>query len=203
LASTAGSGVTTLSVDPHIAGDALVVLVHIVASNAKVSSISGGGSSGWARYEQYLDTPSWSGQPHDTEIWVGKVGSTGSSTIRVSYSQSVKSTNIDLDAQEFDAGLGTATTWSPDTGSGQDNDASSTDVPYPALTPSASGELYFGYAWVPGTSAPGSTPGVTYDVTADGNLICFDPDVSTELAPVGSQTAWAPSASIAVLIRAS
>jgi hypothetical protein len=181
------------------------MLIHIVASNATVSSVSGGKASGWARYQQYLDTPSWSGQPHDTEIWVGKVNATGKSTIMVSYSAPVTSANIDLDAQEFTTPpplLGT-TAWSFDTGAGQDNAQSSTAVAYPALKPSASGELYFGYAWVPGTSAPGPTPGVTYDVTADGNLICFDPDVSATLSPFGSQTAWAPSASIAVLIQAS
>jgi hypothetical protein len=61
--------------------------------------------------------------------------------------------------------------------------------------------LYFGYAWVPGASAPGSTSGVTYDVTADDNLIAFDPTVSAALAPVGSQPISNPSGSIGVLIE--
>jgi hypothetical protein len=44
---------------------------------------------------------------------------------------------------------------------------------------------------------------VTYDVTFDGNLICFDPSVSAELTPAGLQDADVESASIAVLIKAS
>ncbi len=201
--SPQGNGIATLSVDPQAAGDALVLLVHIVDSGATVSSVSGGGSSGWTLCHQYTDNPSWDPLQHDTEIWVGKVSSTGTSTIAVNYSGTV-TTDVDLDAQEFTAGLGTATTWTPDTGSGQDN-AASVAVPYPPdppLTPSSSGELYFGYAWVPETAAPGSTPGVTYFVTNDGNLVCYDPDVSAALSPLGSQS-LNPSASMAVFIKAS
>jgi hypothetical protein len=203
ITSITGNGPSTLQVNPQGVGDAEVALIHIVGSNATVLSLSGGGASGWTRFQQYLDTPSWSGLPHDTEIWVGTITSTGSSTFTVSYSQSVSAANIDLAAQEFTAGLGTNTHWSRDTGAGQDNLGSSFSVAFPSLHPSAPRELYFGYAWVPATASTGSTSGFTYGVTADSNLIAFDPNVSATVSPVGSQTESNPSASFAVLIAAS
>ena len=203
LVSASSSGVSSLTVDPQNAGDAIVLLVHIVASTATVSSISGGGSADWTRYEMYEDVPSWSGQPHDTEIWLGTVGTTGPSTISVRYTGSVASMNIDLAAQEFTAGLGASTKWSKDSGAGQENTTPSTNVPFPTLTSSGSSELYFGYAWVPEVALAGSANGVTYDVTADSNVVCFDPSVSGALTPVATQTLTDPSASIGVLIGAS
>jgi hypothetical protein len=191
---------TTLSDDPETVGDVLVLLVHIVNSTATVSTVLGGGASGWAVDQQFSDF--FGATQHDTEIWQGEVSSTGPSAITVRFSPSLAGTNVDVVAQEFTAGLGSATTWSQDGGAGQSN-LSSSAVDYPSLTPSGSGELYFGYAWVPGTASAGSTPGVTYDVTFDGNLICFDPSVSAELTPAGLQDADVESASIAVLIKAS
>jgi hypothetical protein len=184
-------------------GDILLFLVHIVDSSATVSSVSAGGASGWAVDQQYGGL--FGATQHDTEIWHGKVSSTGSANITVDFSSSLTAagTNVDVVAQEFTAGLGSATTWSKDGGAAQSNTSNFLEVDYPPLTPSAPGELYFGYAWVPGTASAGSTPGVTYEATTDGNLICFDPDVSAELTPVGSQDSDVESASIAVLIQAS
>jgi hypothetical protein len=203
IVSIDGNGLRSVPVNPAGAGDALVLMVHIVASTATVSSVSGGGATGWTRYQQFKDVPSWSGQPHDTEIWLGTVTTAGSSTINVSYSASVGSVDTDLAAQEFSSGLGPTTSWSKDTGAGQDNVSSSTNVLFPTMTPASSGELYFGYAWVQGTSSAGSTSGVSYDVTADGNLVCFDTSVSSALTPIGSQPDSLPSASMGVLITAS
>ena len=53
---------------------------------------------------------------------------------------------------------GASTVWTLDK-SGTSNGASSTTVPYPSLTPSGSGELYFGYAEVANNASAGSTPG--------------------------------------------
>jgi hypothetical protein len=203
LASRAGSGVSSLSDDPQNVGDALIVVVHIVDSSGTASSISGGGSTDWTRVAMYQDVPSWSGQPHDTEIWLGTVSTIGSSVINVQYSENVASANVDLAAQEFTAGLGSSTTWSKDSSAGQENTTVSTNVPFPMLTASTASELYFGYAWVPEMAVSGSANGVTYDVTADNNVVCFDPSVSSTLTPVAAQTVPNPSASMGVLIEAS
>ena len=48
-----------------------------------------------------------------------------------------------------------ATVWATDK-TGTLNGASSTSVPLPSLTPSTSGELYFGYSLVANTAAAGA-----------------------------------------------
>ena len=80
----------------------------------------------------------------DEEIWTGKVTSTGSSTITFTWSGTVTGHYEEYGVQEFSAGLGANTAWALDK-SGTVNGASSTTVPFPSLTPSGPGELYFGY----------------------------------------------------------
>ena len=82
------------------------------------------------------------------------------------------------------------------------NGASSTSAPFPSLTPAVSGELYFGYS-VPGNVATGgTTSGFTYDVTAEGNLVAFDTNVTGAVAPVGTQSPASTSSAIGVLLSA-
>ncbi len=195
---------TTVADDPVTDGDLLVLLVHIVNSSDTVNSVTGGGVSSWSLDTQFGDTfPS--STVHDTEIWQGEVTSTGTSLITVNFSSSLTANNLDLYVQEFTTGGGAGTTWTKDgNGAGQANNSASFDVDYPSLTPTGSHELYFGYGWVPGTATGGVSPGsATFVVTADSNLICYDPDVSATEAPVGAEDTDSYSASIGVLIEAS
>ncbi|HLG66527.1 MAG TPA: IPT/TIG domain-containing protein [Acidimicrobiales bacterium] len=197
MANSSGSGVTTLGDSPQASGDALVLLVKAHSSSITVSSVSGGGASTWTRLTSYQDGS------HDMEVWLGPVTSTGPHTVTVTFSAGVSGVDTDLALQEFAASTGAQTTWSKDVAGGQAN-PSSTAVPYPSLTPTSSGELYFGYAVLPDAPpAGGSTPGFTFDITADGNIVAFDPSVTSTVAPVATQTMADPSASLAVLISAS
>ncbi|MGD0811870.1 MAG: hypothetical protein ABSA91_19495, partial [Acidimicrobiales bacterium] len=73
-----------------------------------------------------------------------------------------------------------------------------------SLTPSGTGELYFGLAVVGGdTATAGSTSGVTYNVDDNGNLLAYDTNVSAALAPAGSQTGGTGVDSAAALFIAS
>ncbi len=128
LASNAGNGVTTLSVDPSHVGDALLAVVKVSSATTTVSSLSGGGATGWSKLESYADGS------HDNEIWLSTVTTTGSATLTATFSASVSGVDVDFNAQEFTAGLGSGTTWSKDTGSGQSNSAGST-FDFPSLTP--------------------------------------------------------------------
>ncbi len=155
LASNAGNGVTTLSVDPSHVGDALLAVVKVSSATTTVSSLSGGGATGWSKLESYADGS------HDNEIRLGTVTTTGSATLTATFSASVSGVDVDFNAQEFTAGLGSGTTWSKDTGSGQSNSAGST-FDFPSLTPAGTGELYFGYARGGGTTSGGGTSGFSY-----------------------------------------
>ncbi len=196
LADNQGNGVGSLSVSPKTVGDALVLAVKISSASATVSSVSGGGAS-WTKVSSYEDTSS-----HDLELWLGTVTATGSSTISVGYSASVSSTSIELTAQEFTAGLGSASVWSKDVAAGQSN-ASSTTIASPTLTAAHAGELYVSYSRCPNQVLDGSTPGFTYDPTSLGNMYLFDPSVTGTVSPTSTQSPANTSAAIGALLAVS
>ena len=83
------------------------------------------------------------------------------------------------------------------------NNASSTTVAMPSLTPAGTGELYFGYSAVAGTAVAGTTSGVTYAVTAEANVAAYDPGVSGALSPAPTQSPAGTSSSVGVLLSVS
>ena len=189
-------GANTLSVSPVTSGDIEVLAVQAQPeSSAAVASVSGGGVSTWSKAIAYPG----SATEADVEIWWGKVTSTGSSTITVTWSGSTP-TYRELDAQEFSAGSGA--TWSLD----RTNDASnSTETSYnmASLSPTGTGELYFGMAVVGGAATAGSSSGFTYAVDDNANLVAYDTNVNASVDPAGSQSGGTGVDSAAVLIEAS
>lgn len=196
LFSAAGSGVSTLNVDPQAAGDALVVVVKVSSPTLTVSSLTSGAVGSWSRLERFNDGS------HDDELWLGTVTTPGATTLQVAFSGSASGDDVDLDAQEFGAGFGAATTWTKGDSGGQSN-PSSRSVRFPSLAPSGTGELYVGYARSTGTLSSGSTAGFTYDTTADGNLIAYDTATSGTVAPQATVAPASTSAAVAVLLEAS
>ena len=201
LANVQGSGVSSLSVSPKTQGDALVLSVKVSSATATVTSVSGGGATNWSRLVSFQDNAS-AVIDHDLELWLGTVSTTGTSSITVNFSSSVSSNDIELAAQEFTAGLGSSTLWTKDAAAGQSN-ASSKTIASPPLTPTETGELYFSYSRSPGSVLAGSTSGFTYDQTADGNMVLFDPSVSSHVAPTSTQSPANTSAAVGALIEAS
>ncbi|HVA02349.1 MAG TPA: hypothetical protein VMU64_01270, partial [Acidimicrobiales bacterium] len=169
---------------------------QVGTSTVKLSSLSGGGVATWTKAVQFAGTVGF-----DTEIWFGKVTTTGASTITFTWSASIAGHTAEYSAQEFTAGLGSSTVWAVDK-TGTANGASSATVPFPSLTPSASGELYFGYAGVAQIATGGSTTGFTYAVTSESNIVAFDPNVSGVVTPTATQSPAALSSSVAVLLSA-
>ena len=157
LAQFEGAGISTLSVNPQHAGDSFVLAVQLNTSGVSVTGVSGGGAT-WHKLTNAGSNPV-------AELWLGTVAATGASTITVTYSGSVTSTYIDLEAQEYTNGAGSTTTWSQDV-VGSSNNPSSTVVNFPTFTPSAARELYAGFAVVSQTGLAGTTSGFTYDVTS-------------------------------------
>jgi hypothetical protein len=197
FSSNAGSALSTLAVTPQTVGDVLVVFAQVGSTTPKVSSIAGGGVATWTKGVQFAGS-----EAADEEIWFGKVTTTGASTITFTWSSSISGHTAEYGAQEYSAGLGSTTTWALDK-SGTLNNASSTSVGFPSLTPSASGELYFGYSVLPNAPAAGSTSGFTYSITADGNIVASDPNVSGAVTPSAAQSPAGISSSIGVLLSAS
>ena len=197
LAFKAAAGTTTLAVSPQHVGDLLALVVKVESSTVKASSVSGGGVSSWTRAEGPY--AGYSG--YDLEIWTGTVSTTGASTVTVGFSGSVTSVYTALASQEFSAS-GSSPVWTVDTGGGISN-ASSTTTTFPSLTPSGTGELYFGYAAVANTASAGTTSGFSYAATSDGDLSAYDTSVSAPVQPTAKQSPAGVSGAVAVLISAS
>ncbi len=190
---------TTLSVDPTGAGDLLALAISGPPTSFTVSSISGGGVSAWTKAVGFATSVG-----ADEEIWFGKVATTGTSTITVTWSSSVASQDPEYAAQEFTSSLGSTTVWGVDQTGTRNNTSSSTTTTYPSLSPSGSGELYFGYM-LDATATGGSTSGFTYANTAQGNQVTYNPGASSPSAyqPTGTQSPSDPSSGEAATFTAS
>jgi hypothetical protein len=197
LTSTQGSAITTLAVTPQNLGDVLVVFAQVGSTTPKVSSIAGGGVATWTKGQQFAGSVG-----ADEEIWFGKVTTTGASTITFTWSSSITGHTAEYGAQEFSAGLGASTVWALDK-SGTLNNASSTAVSFPSLTPAGSGELYFGYAVPANTASAGTTSGFSYATTAEANVTTSDTNVSGAVTPAAAQSPAGISSAIGVLLSAS
>jgi RHS repeat-associated protein len=178
LVTGAGS---TLAVSPQQAGDLLVLTVG--ASKAvTVSSVSGGGIGTWSLVKRLDDTTGG----YDAEMWSGVVSTVGASSITVTMSGSA---SVDLTAQELSAWAGA--TWSV----GASAAASHDDLaswPYPSLSASGSGQVYYGLAYRggSGTLSAGVTSGFTYNPSGlpGSDLVVDDTAATGTLAPAGADS---------------
>jgi len=195
LKQTGGTGKTTLSVNPQHVGDALVLAVGVFSPGATVSSVSGGGSTGWAKVSETT-------VGGDTELWLGTVTTTGTSTITVTFSASVSSKQTELDAQEYQSSIGSSATWALDVAGNASTSSSSTTVNLPPLTPTGSSELYVDYTPVDNLAVAGSTTGFTYDVTSSGSLYAYNTGVSAAVNPTAGQTPAGSYVEAAALLTA-
>lgn len=194
-----GSGVTTLSLNPTAIGNGFVLYVSIPDNVSHVTSVTGGNCT-WSGpiAGPTVDT---NGTPKTHEKWLGTATATGAQTLTVANSAS---SVMDLDAQQASSGLGATTVWAKDgSQSGFANNASSTTLTYPTLTPAAAA-WYVGHGRAPsGTTLSGATAGFTYTVDANGNQFINNPNVSAASSPTGTSGAATVSHCIGVLIKAS
>lgn len=204
---TTGSGTTTTIAHTAVAiGNVVMATTFNQDTTITVTSMTGGGvpSTGpgaWARVAGPFTTTSTNSQ----EIWAGTVSTTGSSPVVAHWSASVASSFIELDVQEFSSGLGASTLWARDgTQSGFLNNASSTNLTYPSLTPSGSSRLYFGHGYgSSGSATAGTTSGVVYTSDTAADQAVWALNVSAVLQPIGKFSSAQTSGAIGVLMIAS
>lgn len=190
------TGALTLAVSPATIGNCLVVFIKVPSATATLTGISGGGCTSWLLLSgPVVDTNTTA---HTHYFYRGVVTTTGASTITITLSAG---TAADIDSQEFTAGS-TAATWALDgTQSGFLNNATSTTIAYPSLTPSSTG-LYVGHSRVPsGLSYTGPT-GYVAQVDLNSNPYIYNTSVSATAAPTQGDTASSNSFSAAVIVVA-
>jgi hypothetical protein len=173
------------------------------ATGIVASSLSGGGCTGWTQLgTTFTDTNGSGASSH--QWWIGKVTATGAATATVTYSGTVTTLYIELNAQEFTAGAGAV--WAADgTGAGYNSATSSATIPYPTLVPAGTGELYVGYAYINSASGNGgSTTGYTYQTLGtSGDQFIYNTSIGASTSPTGAATATTYVNSHAILVTAS
>lgn len=204
--SNAGTGVTTVAVTTTALGD-LLCLGTYSGSGVHISSVAGGGATGWTAFAAPFVTQ---GGTSTLEIWVAAVNAVVTSTnLTVTFASSVSASTIELDTAQFTAGLGSGTNWSRDGSQqgGRSNTVSTaTTITYPSLTAAAAGELYFGKAVVGSGGGGNSGTPATAGFLADtfGDPYCYGlPTASGAYQPVQNNTSTGTSDTIGVLIAAS
>lgn len=205
LVSAVAAQQTTLSVSPAAAGNVLCLAVETkftVGQNYSCTGVSGGGVpaagnfGAWTRAMQLL--PDAQGI-HEISIWFGIVTTPGAATITATFSNA-GTVSTELACQEFSPSTGANTAWVIDV-VGSLSSGASTSPPYPSLTPTSTGELYFGFIQWPGTGSGGGTSGFTYQTDANGNQVAYNLNASGTVSPVASSASQVSSAG-AVLLRA-
>jgi hypothetical protein len=196
--TVSGAGLTTLADNPVTVGDVLVVGAEPGAATPLLTAVSGGGVTTWTRAVHFAGA----NQVNDVEIWYGTVTTTGVGAVTFTWGAPGLGAQVAVySLQEFSAGTGAGSVWTVDTSGGFDEPSTSLTVTYPSLTAAASGELYFGFADMPSAPAAGTTPGFTYNTTANGNQVAFNPAVTAGVvAPTSSQGALHFADSAAVLL---
>jgi hypothetical protein len=194
LQTSSGEGVSTLSVDPQHVGDVLVLSGQVWASSVVTTSVTGGGAT-WQELEGVSNGT-------DAEMWLGTITTTGTSTITLSYSGSIATLYTEINAQEFASSTGAGTAWSVDRVGRAIDSTTTSAMDFPALTSRNAGELYVGYATPYNFAVAGSTSGVTYDVSSNGNLFVYDTSVSGTLRPIGAQTPSGAAWAVGALLKA-
>jgi hypothetical protein len=196
LASNAAAALTTLAHTNNTAGNVLVLGTKISSLTITVSSVTGGGATGWAK----VAGPQNDGS-RAQELWAGTVSATGAQTITVTWSSSNAGINTDLDCQEFASSLGAGAVWTRDT-EGWVLGATSTTITYPTLAPAiTSPELYVGQVRIPsGTGYAGLTAGFTGQTDSNGNPFIYGLSVTGSVSPSETNATNAISGALAVLL---
>ena len=176
----------------------LAVFAEAGTTGATVSSVSGGGVSTWTKGVQFIGTGGV-----DTEIWFGKVTTTGASTITFTWSGSIAGHTTEYGAQEFSAGAGGVDGVGPrQVRHHQRAVLHHGAVPEPAPRAAPASSTSATPRW-PTPPPPAATPGFTYVVTTNGNVVTYDPTVSGTVAPTATQSPAGVSTAVGVLLSAS
>jgi hypothetical protein len=199
LATTQGTGGTTLGFTSVNDGAVIVFSSLIISTARTISSISGHGAT-------FLPGPVLTtvGSGLSIELWYGKITAPQTQNLTVTWSASAAGIFTAYDALEFNAGLGRDTIWSKVEQGGQDN-ASATTVAYPTLGTGSSGYAYIGHAYgdAVALNQAGATTGFTYVTDSADNQYIYNPSISGSVSPVSGATSAQTSHAIGLVLSAS
>jgi len=190
-------GLSTLSVSPHTIGDLMMFVYDNGGTGNIPTNVSGGDVTSWHFVKNATN--------QDQYIYEGTVTSTGTNNIMVTYSGGSPTGWGEMTAQEFSSAYGMNTAWNV-VAAGTDY-GTTTSVPFPGLTTTQAGQLYWGYAGVGGqlqtTPTSGCPTSFSCVSTAANDFTIYDASTTANMsyAPVATETGTA-SSELGVIISA-
>jgi hypothetical protein len=182
------SSTSTINTNPAQVGD--LIVLHVISNGTAPPSGVTGGNYTW---EQIGST--FTGTVNVGfigAVFVGTATATGAATATVSFAGTPTTIRNAAQAHRSSTGQFSFITQNQ-------LDSTGTNT-MPAIT-AAAGQLYSVFEFDNVTSTAGSTPGYTYDIDANGNCLCFNPNCSAGVqAPVMGDSTCAFG--IAVLLQA-
>lgn len=171
----AGSS-SAYSLTTQAAGD--YVLLATVVNTHAATAVSGGGVT-WTQAGTTVSLPNLGGTGGAGfgSVWLGKVTAAGTASVTVTFAASLSGSNSRFVAREFSVTTGHAAF-------DVQGSVTSATAGWASLTPSGTGELYWGYCEDGGTTVAGSTSGFTYEIDVHGNGEGFCLSVSAPYQPV-------------------
>jgi Ricin-type beta-trefoil lectin domain-like len=193
-----GPGAGSFPLAPQQAGDAYIGFIEIDPATTTVSSLTSGNVT-WSRVTQVTGADG-----KDFELWLGTIDAAGADTVTIHFAGAVGTASVETGFQEFTAaGYGTAASWSAGPRGAASSATTTTTIQYPALTAAGTGELYWGYGETAATGSPGTTPGFSYDVTPQVNVVAWNTGSSGTLAPTAPTTPASSTQSVAAVFTVS
>lgn len=175
------TGPFQVSVTTSAIGDLIICtgrVQQLATGTMAIASVSGGGATNWQSIVELNDSTNkrflWA--------WFGTVSSVGTSNLVVTFSGTATISGVRVAADSFTS---PGQSWGVDVSGSNGSGVSSTTLTWPSLTPSANGELWWGYGLTNGTFGSGTPASFTFS-NAAANETCFNP------SPTGG-TAYQPS----------
>lgn len=195
---TQNSSIAFTSLSP---GDLIVAVLGggDGSAAALATAVGSGGSTGWVQLvasNAVFQSPGFGG---GVGLWMGQVVTAGADTLNATFAAAHSSTTY-INCMQFTTGQGAGTIWTPDHTGSQQN-ASSTTIAWPSLTPTGTGELYIGGSVFANTHNGGATAGYTYKDDTVGNVDLYNPAISAVTAPTATQNSASTSGTVGALIR--
>jgi hypothetical protein len=134
----------------------------------------------------------------DYEMWTGIPTGLGDSAVSFTFTGDVSQSNVETGRQQFQSSLATPH-WTV-TGGSDDYPSGSTIV-YPALQVPAGG-AYWAYGKTTNVGSAGSTPGFSYDVTPQANVVAYSTSATGLVSPT-APTLTGSGTSVGVTVSAS
>jgi hypothetical protein len=187
-----GTGMSSFAISPDSLKNIYLMFVEIDPSTTVTVKTVTSSNVTWTRAVQVFSGGK------DFEMWTGIPTGLGDSTVSFTFTGDVSKSNVETGRQQFQSSLATPH-WSV-TG-GWDAYPSGNTIVYPALQVPAGGG-YWAYGKTTNVGSAGSTPGFSYDVTPQANVVAYSTSAAGLVSPA-APTLTGSGTSVGVAVSAS